>query len=82
MARALGEPPSNVAAWKRVGRIPAEKQPHVLEVALANGLPVTAEDVVYPLGHRPDPLSASTVGQQADTVACDRRGKLQPSNAA
>ena len=50
MARAIGEHPSNVSAWKRVGRIPAEKQPRVLERAIALGLPVTAENVIYPLG--------------------------------
>ncbi|MCW2399675.1 carph-isopro domain-containing protein [Sphingobium sp. B2D3C] len=49
-ARAIGEPPSNVAAWKRVGRIPAEKQPHVLKVGQALGLPITADHVVFPLG--------------------------------
>ncbi len=50
MARALGVPSSNVAAWKRVGRIPAEKQPHVLAVAEALKLPITANDIIFPLG--------------------------------
>ncbi|WP_416463615.1 carph-isopro domain-containing protein [Sphingomonas sp. VDB2] len=50
MARALSEPSSNVAAWKKVGRIPAEKQPHVLAIGLKLGLPITAEHVVFPLG--------------------------------
>ena len=50
MARAIGEPPSNVAAWKRVGRIPAEKQRFVLQKAEEIGLAVTAEHVVFPLG--------------------------------
>lgn len=53
MARALHLPPQNVSAWKRVGRIPAEKQPFVLEVAAELGLPVTAQDVVYPNGDAP-----------------------------
>lgn len=52
MARALEEPSSNIAAWKRVGRIPAEKQPRVLEVAIKLGLAVTAEHVVFPLGQQ------------------------------
>ncbi|MCC2603036.1 carph-isopro domain-containing protein [Sphingopyxis yananensis] len=50
MARALGVPSSNVDSWRRVGRIPAEKQPHVLNVALSLGLPVTAHDIIFPLG--------------------------------
>lgn len=50
MARAIGVQPSTVSAWKRVGRIPAEKQPRVLERAIALGLPVTAENIIYPLG--------------------------------
>jgi hypothetical protein len=52
MARAIGEPPSNVAAWKRVGRIPADKQPVVLQKADEIGLAVTAEHVVFPLGQQ------------------------------
>ncbi|WP_353745377.1 carph-isopro domain-containing protein [Sphingobium sp.] len=50
MARALGEASSSVATWKRVGRIPAEKQPHVLAVGFKLSLPITAEHVVFPLG--------------------------------
>lgn len=73
MARAIDEAPSNVAAWKRVGRIPAEKQPHVLEVGLAMGLPITAEHIVFPLG-QPD---AAAVGLPSVTpsVAGKRCGK-------
>ena len=50
MARALGVPPSNVDSWKRVGRIPAEKQPHVLKVARSLGLAITEHDIIFPLG--------------------------------
>lgn len=50
MARALALPPQNVNAWKRVGRIPAEKQPLVLTVAKSLGLPVSADDIIFPLG--------------------------------
>lgn len=50
MARELGESPGTVHGWKRNGRIPAEKQPHVLAVGLKLGLPITADHVVFPLG--------------------------------
>lgn len=50
MARAIDEHPSNVMAWKKVGRIPADKQPHVLSIARSLGLPVTAELIIFPLG--------------------------------
>lgn len=50
MAELLGEPPSTVQSWKLVGRIPAAKQPAVLRKARELGLPVTAEDVIFPLG--------------------------------
>lgn len=67
MARILGEPASNVAAWKREGRIPAIKQPHVLAMANANNLPITAHDIIFPLGS--DTSSASdataTIGNAA-----------------
>lgn len=76
MARQLEEPASNVAAWKRVGRIPAEKQPHVLAVGLKLGLPITADHVVFPLGREatsvPIDLAVSSVA-----VACDPKGGLQ-----
>lgn len=70
MARELGEPPSNVAAWKKVGRIPAEKQPHVLAVGLKLGLPITAEHVVFPLG-RPHAAYADLPPMPAP-VLCDQ----------
>lgn len=76
MARAIGEPSSNVAAWKRVGRIPAEKQPHVLEVGQALGLPITTEHVVFPLG-RPNAATPAEITALPIAVACDRKLKAQ-----
>lgn len=76
MARAIGEPSSNVNAWKRVGRIPAEKQPLVLEVGLALGLPITTEHVVFPLG-RPNAAAPADVAAASHTVACDQPSELQ-----
>lgn len=49
-AELLGEAPSTVQSWKAAGRIPAQKQPLVLERAAAVGIEISAEDVVYPLG--------------------------------
>lgn len=37
-------------SWKAAGRIPAGKQPAVLERGRELGIEITAEDVVYPLG--------------------------------
>lgn len=76
MARAIGEAPSNVAAWKRVGRIPAEKQPHVLEVGRALGLPITADHVVFPLG-RPNAAAPVEITATPIAVACDRKPETQ-----
>ena len=55
MADHLGEPPSTVQSWKSTGRVPATRQPDVLAKAEELGLPVTAEDVIFPLGR---PLTA------------------------
>lgn len=38
--------------WKTAGRIPATKQPAVLETAREAQLDVTAEDVIFPLRER------------------------------
>lgn len=76
MARAIGEPSSNVATWKRVGRIPAEKQPHVLEVGQSLGLPITADHVVFPLG-QPRAAPDAEIAEALSPVACDRIVKLQ-----
>ena len=50
MAELIGEPPSTVQSWKNVGRIPSQKQPLVLHKAKDAGIPITAEDVVFPMG--------------------------------
>lgn len=76
MARAVGVSPSNVAAWKRMGRIPAEKQPHVLEVGQAMGLTITAEHVVFPLG-RPNAAAPVEITAHPIAVACDRKPETQ-----
>lgn len=81
MARALGESPSTVHGWKSVGRIPAEKQPHVLDVALALNIPITAEHVVFPLG-RPDAVDDLGLSLSTPHVACHRGDKAQPKAAA
>lgn len=80
MARALSEPSSNVAAWKKVGRIPAEKQPHVLAVGLKLGLPITAEHVVFPLG-RPHATNDDLPPIPAP-VLCDRQTTSQQGDIA
>lgn len=81
MARAIGEPSSNVDAWKRDGRIPARKQPHVLAVGQALGLPITAEHVVFPLG-RPNAADPSDVAAPQFPVDCDRKPKTQRKGIA
>lgn len=75
MGRSLGESPGTVHGWKRVGRIPAEKQPHVLAVGLQLGLPITAEHVVFPLG-RPNAAYADLPAMPAP-VLCDRPAASQ-----
>lgn len=75
MARALGESPSKVMAWKRAGHIPAQKQAEVLEKGLACGVPLTADHVVFPLGR-----SADDVANAAATVACARQAETQRSD--
>lgn len=49
-ATLLGEPVSTVSSWKKKGRIPAHKQPEVLRKLEACGIPMSAEDIVFPLG--------------------------------
>ena len=61
MAEHLSEPPSTVQSWKTSGRVPAHKQPAVLRKAQELGLPVTAEDVVFPLGRARDHDDSDTV---------------------
>lgn len=50
MAEMIGEPPSTVQSWKKSGRIPAAKQPLVIDRANAAGHFITADDVVFPQG--------------------------------
>ena len=50
MAELLGEAPSTVQSWKAARRIPAQKQPLVIERAGGAGIRVTAEEVVWPFG--------------------------------
>lgn len=76
MARAIREPSSTVSSWKREGRIPAQKQPHVLEVGKALGLPITAEHVVFPLG-RPIAAAPSDIPVSARPVVCVRKTGTQ-----
>ena len=77
MARALDEHPSTVSAWNQKGRIPAEKQPHVLAVGLKLGLPITAEHVVFPLG-RPH-ATYDDLPPMPAPVLCDRQPESQRS---
>ena len=46
----IGEAPSTVQSWKSAGRIPAHKQPGVIERVSAAGHVISAEDVVFPFG--------------------------------
>jgi hypothetical protein len=76
MARAIGVSPSNVAAWKQKGRIPAEMQPLVLERGLALGLSIAAENVVFPLGR-----SHIDITSRTSPVACALTRKAQNFDA-
>lgn len=80
MARELGESPATVHGWKQKGRIPAEKQPHVLKVGLALGLPISAEHVVFPLG-RPNADAPSDVATGAGRVDCGGKPRSQQTGA-
>lgn len=79
MAREVGEKPATVHWWKTKGRIPAEKQPHVLEVAVSLGLPITSENLVFPLG-RPSDV-ANTITATPAPVACSTQGVVQRTGA-
>lgn len=76
MARALSESPSKIMSWKRTGRIPAQKQASVLSTAEALGLPVTAEHIVFPLGHHQREVAGT-----ASDVTCGQRAKTQRKGA-
>lgn len=51
-AEIVGESPSTVQSWKNAGRIPAKKQPTVLERVTAAGIAITATEVVFPMGRK------------------------------
>jgi len=77
MARAVARPSSTIMTWKSEGRIPSAEQPHVLAVGQAKGLPITAEDVVFPLGRPAEVLPA-----HAASVACDQKDGTQAWDGA
>lgn len=72
MARALDESPSKIMGWKRAGHIPAQKQASVLAKGAALGFPITAEHVVFPLGHPVPDVAGS-----GSSVVCDENPKAQ-----
>lgn len=57
IADRLGEPPSTVQSWKAAGRIPAQKQPLLIERFAEIGITVSADDVVWPMG-KPESAAA------------------------
>ena len=73
MAEHLSEPPSTVQSWKTNGRIPAHKQPGVLRKARELGLPVTAEDVIFPMGSGLDHDASDTVPSAAQSSNSSRQ---------
>lgn len=78
MADILGEPPSTVQSWKSAGRIPAGKQPQVIERGTAAGIKVTAHDVVYPMGDGPDLPPCGHVDGNIATDGPGSTGKAAP----
>jgi hypothetical protein len=80
MADKLRERPTTVQGWKDHGRVPATKQPAVLERAVELGLDVTAHDVIYPLRRRAT-ASEEHVGGASEAVACGT-GKVSHHEAA
>lgn len=63
MAQVLSEAPSTIQSWKSAGRIPAHKQPLVIERYAERGITVTAQEVVFPLDPAPAPAAASEPAQ-------------------
>jgi len=70
MAAHLNEAPSTVNGWKSERRIPATKQPAVLAKAEELGLPVTAEDVVFPMGRVAACSRCSVRVEDPRTLSC------------
>lgn len=58
IADRLGEPPSTVQSWKAAGRIPAQKQPLLIERFAEIGIVVSADDVVWPMGRASESAAA------------------------
>lgn len=81
MARDLNRPASTVHGWKKEGRVPANEQQHVLQIAEELGLPITTEHVVFPLG-RPDAAAPDDIAPDPIPVACDRADELQRKDIA
>ena len=52
-AALIGVPPSTVQSWKESGFVPARRQAHVLNVAAANGIALSASDFIGVLNHAP-----------------------------
>ena len=76
MARDLNRPASTVHGWKKEGRVPANEQPYVLQIAEELGLPITAEHIIFPLG-RPDVADAIDLSDQPIAVPLNRTTKMQ-----
>jgi len=76
MARDLNRPASTVHGWKKEGRVPANEQQHVLQIAEELGLPITADHVVFPLG-RPNAAAPVELTEMPIGVACDRAPETQ-----
>lgn len=82
MAEILGEAPSTVQSWKAAGRIPAGKQPLVMERGAAKGIAVTAHDVVFPMGDGPDLPPCDHELQDKDHAAARSTGKTREVSPA
>ena len=54
LARELGVPMTTVASWKQNNQIPVWRQPKLLELAAAKGIPLSTSD--FP--HKPLKLTA------------------------
>ncbi len=58
-AALIGVPPSTVQSWKESGFVPARRQAHVLDVAAANGIELTASDFISPPAQPTQPQQAA-----------------------
>lgn len=48
LAREMGVPMTTVASWKQKNQIPAWRQPKLLELAAARGIPLSTTDFPAP----------------------------------